>query len=558
MHMDRRAFLERMFLASGLGFPMLQKPGLGLPLAPGWIYFREVANAAGLNFVLENHATPEKHEIETMLGGVATFDYNGDGLTDIYFTNGANFPSLEKDSPKYFNRLYRNEGGMKFTDVTMQAGVQGAGYSMGAAAGDYDNDGHVDLFVAGVYRNTLYRNLGNGRFEDVTTHASIKSDKWSVAGGWVDYDNDGWLDLFVVNYTDHPLTFNRFCGDPERDIRMYCDPKYLEGLSNTLYHNNRDGTFTDVTVEAGLAKHIGKGMSVAFADYDRDGFMDIFVTNDSVPNFLFHNRRDGTFNEVGLLAGVALPINGEAVSSMGTDFRDYDNDGLPDISVAALAGETFPLFRNLGGGLFEDATYSSGLATATTRRSGYAVGFFDFNNDGWKDIFTANSHVDDNIELFMAAQYKLQNSVFVNRGDGSFHDMSQEAGFEREPPRAHRGAAFADFNNDGNIDIVVSAIGAPAELWENVSAEDNNWLVIKLIGSKSNRDGIGAMMSVDGQYNHMTSAVGYASSSHFGTHFGLGKKRRASKIEIHWPSGIVQVLRDVPANQVLTVHETAR
>jgi enediyne biosynthesis protein E4 len=556
LQLDRRAFLDQMLLVLGLGYPNLQRTVLAnLPTGISPIRFRNIASTAGLNFVLQNHATQEKHEIETMLGGVAAFDYDGDGLTDIYFTNGATIPSLEKDSPKYFNRLYRNEGGMKFVDVTMQAGVQGTGYSMGAAAGDYDNDGHVDLFVAGVYRNILYHNLGNGRFEDVTAHAGIKSNLWSVAAGWFDYDNDGWLDLLVVNYTSHPLSFDRFCGDPARNIRMYCDPQYLGGLSNTLYHNNRDGTFTDVTSEAGLAKHIGKGMSVAFADYDHDGFMDAFVTNDSVPNFLFHNRGNGTFDEVGLLAGVALQNNGETVSSMGADFRDYDNDGLPDIFITALFGETFPLFRNLGKGMFEDVTSSSGLGTLTSSRSGYSNGIFDFNNDGWKDIFTANSHVDDNIELFMATHYKLPNSVFVNMGDGTFQDMSGEAGLDLVPPRAHRGAAFADFNNDGKIDVVVSAICSPAELWENVSDDANNWLLIKLTGNKSNRDGIGAVIEVDGQYNHMTTAVGYASSSHFGIHFGLGKKRKASRIEIRWPSGIVQVLRDVPANQILTIDE---
>jgi len=546
-----------MSLASGLGWLKPRKSGLVLPAARTPIRFRNVASEAGLNFVLQNDATPEKHEIETMLGGVAAFDYNGDGLTDIYFTNGAAIPSLQKDSPKYFNRLYRNEGGMKFTDVAAEAGVRGAGYSMGAAAADYDNDGHVDLFVAGVYRNTLYRNLGNGKFEDVTAHAGIKSDRWSVAAGWFDYDNDGWLDLFVVNYTKDPLAFNRFCGNPARNIRMYCDPQYLEGLPNTLYHNNRDGTFRDVTAEAGLAKHVGKGMSVAFADYDRDGFMDAFVANDSVPNSLFHNRGNGTFDEVGLLAGVALPNNGEAVSSMGVDFRDYDNDGLPDLFVTALFGETFPLFHNLGKGLFEDATETSGLATPTSKLSAYSNGFFDFDNDGWKDIFTANSHVDDNIELFIATAYKLRNSVFLNAGAGTFHEVPQ-SGLELEPPRAHRGAAFADFNLDGKIDVVTSSIGGPAELWENISEDQHHWLVIRLQGTRSNRDGIGATIALDGQSNHMTSAVGYASSSHFGTHFGLGKNRKASRIDIHWPSGTVQVLRDVPADQFLTVREPAR
>ena len=556
--MNRRSFLGRMACGSGLGWPLWPKVSLGMPSAPSPIRFRNIASAAGLDFVLENHATPEKHEIETMLGGVAAFDYNGDGLTDIYFTNGAAIPSLEKDSPKYFNRLYRNEGGMKFTDVTIEAGVQGAGYCMGAAAGDYDNDGHADLFVAGVYRNILYRNLGNGRFEDVTARAGIKSDTWSVAAGWFDYDNDGWLDLFVVNYTKDPRTFDRFCGDPERNIRMYCDPTVLEGLSNTLYHNNRDGTFQDVTAKTGIARHVAKGMGVAFADYDRDGFMDVFVTNDTLPNFLFHNRRDGTFEEVGLRAGVALLKNGGAISSMAADFRDYDNDGLPDIAVTALFDQTFPLFRNLGNGLFDDATDSSGLAPLTAERSCWSNGLFDFNNDRWKDLFTANSHVTDNIELFIATQYKQANSVFLNRGDGTFRDASQGAGLALGVPGAHRGAAFADFNNNGKIDVVVSAIGAPAELWENVSPDDNHWLVIKLTGTRSNRDGIGTVIAVDGQYNHMTTAVGYASSSHFGTHFGLGRTSLVSKIEIHWPSGIVQVLRDVSVNQILNVHEPER
>ncbi len=255
-----------------------------LPPAP--IRFREIAAGAGLDFVLHNNPTPRKHLIETMPGGVAAFDYNGDGLTDIFFTNGASLPSLEKDSPQFHNRLYRNDGGMRFIDVTKEAGVSGAGYSMGCAAGDYDNDGHADLFVAGVYRNILYHNLGNGRFEDATEEAGIKSDKWSVAAGWFDYDNDGWLDLFVVNYAKWTPDYDRFCGDRERNLRVYCHPKYFEGLSNTLYRNRRDGTFEDVTEKAGIARHIGRGMSVAFADYDDDGFMDAFVTNDNLPNFL--------------------------------------------------------------------------------------------------------------------------------------------------------------------------------------------------------------------------------------------------------------------------------
>ncbi len=525
-------------------------------LAP--IRFRDVARSAGLDFVLQNNPTPQKHMIETMPGGVAVFDYNGDGLTDIYFTNGAAIPSLRKDSPKFFNRLYRNDGGMSFTDVTSEAGVAGAGYSMGAAAADYDNDGHVDLFVAGVYRNILYRNLGNGKFEDVTEKAGIKSDQWSVAAGWFDYDNDGRLDLFVVNYAKWTPAFDRFCGDRGRNIRIYCHPKYFEGVSNTLYRNRGDGTFEDVTARAGIAPHIGRGMSVAFADYDNDGFTDVFVTNDNLPNFLFHNRGSGTFEEVGLPAGVALTANGLPIASMGADFRDYDNDGLPDINVTALTGETFPLFRNQGNGLFQDATYSSRLGLLSAPRSGWSNGFFDFNNDGWKDLFTANSHVNDRVELFEATEYKQANSIFANLGDGTFRDASAEAGEGFRVAKAHRGSGFADFNNDGKIDVVVTALGEPVELWQNLSPDDNHWLILKLIGTRSNRDGIGARIRLGNQSNHMTTAVGYASSSHQGVHFGLGKTEKIDKIEIRWPSGIVQILRDVKTNQFLEVREPER
>ena len=520
------------------------------------IRFREVANHAGLDFVLQNNPTPRKHMIETMPGGVAAFDYNGDGLTDIFFTNGASIPSLEKDSPKFFNRLYRNDGGMKFTDVTSETGVAGAGYSMGAAAADYNNDGYADLFVAGVYRNILYRNLGNGKFEDVTEQGTIKSDKWSVAAGWFDYDNDGWLDLFVVNYAHWTPDFDRFCGERDRNLRVYCHPKYFEGVPNTLYRNRRDGTFEDVTAKAGIGAHIGRGMSVAFADYDNDGLMDVFVTNDNMPNFLFHNRGDGTFEEVGLQTGVALTNNGLPVASMGADFRDYDNDGSPDLNITALAGETFPLFKNLGNGLFQDATHQSRLAVLTATRSGWSNGFFDFSNNGWKDLFTANSDVNDLIDLFQSTHYKQTNSLFANLGNGTFQDVSAEAGFTL--PRAHRGSAFADFDNDGKMDIVVSALGEPAELWQNISPDINHWLILKLSGTRSNRDGIGAKVRLGNQSNHVTTAVGYASSSSRCVHFGTGKVEKIDRIEIRWPSGTVQVLRNVATNQVLEVHEPSK
>jgi hypothetical protein len=522
------------------------------PISP--IRFRRVAREAGIDFVLENNPTPEKQLIETMPGGVAAFDYDGDGLIDIFFTNGAGIPSLEKDQPKFRNRLYRNLGGMRFKDVTEEAGLAGVGYSMGAAAADYDNDGHGDLFVAGVASNHLYRNLGNGKFDDVTVKAGLRSDVWSVVAGWFDYDNDGKLDLFVVNYVKWSPTNTLFCGDPN-GVRSYCHPKMFEGLPNTLYRNKGDGTFEDVSVKAGIAQHTGKGMSVAFADYDQDGLTDIFVPNDKMPNFLFHNRGNGQFEEVALETGVALPDHGKEVSGMGTDFRDYDNDGLPDIVVAALAGETFPLFHNDGKGLFGDASYKSHLGILSNKRSGWSPALIDFNNDGWKDLFVSGSHVNDTVEAFEATPYRLPNAVFANGGNSTFQDVSAGAGADFQIPGVHRGAAFADFNQDGKIDAVVSQIGGRAELWENVSAGGTTWIEVKLIGTKSNRDGLGAHVRIGKQFNDMTSAVGYASSSLSPVHFGTSQLQHVD-VEILWPSGIKQTLRGVRTNQVLTVHES--
>ncbi len=515
--------------------------------------FEDVAPNSGLNFVLHNYPTPEKHMIETMAGGVAVFDYDGDGRPDIFFTNGAPLPTLKKTGAESSNRLFHNEGGMKFRDVTETAGIGGEGYSMGAAAADYDNDGKPDLFVAGVNRNLLYRNLGNGRFEDVTEKAGIRSGKWAVAAGWFDYNNDGRLDLWVVHYAKWTPETDRFCGDTAHNIRIYCHPKYYEGFASTLYRNRGDGTFEDVSEKAGIAGFAGRGMSVSFADYDSDGWPDVFVTNDNMPNFLFHNRGNGTFEETGLLAGVALRSDGKPVAGMGTDFRDYNNDGWPDIVFTALSGETFPLFKNDGKGNFIDATYGSRIGAASLRHSGWGVGLVDFNNDGAKDLFTANSHVNDRVELFEASAYKEPNSLFANRGDGTFVDVSNEAGFTAS--KAHRGAAFADFDGDGRIDIVVSALGEPAELWHNTTPAANHWIALQLHGTRSNRDGLGARVRIGNQWNEMTSAVSYASSSLGKLHFGLGQETLVERIEIRWPSGTRQVLEQVKADQVLTIKE---
>ena len=518
------------------------------------IQFSDVAQHAGVRFVLENDPSPRKYMIETMPGGVAVLDYNGDGRPDIYFTNGAAVPALEKVDPRFSNRLYRNDGNWHFTDVTVETGVAGRGYSMGVAAGDYDNDGHPDLFVAGVNHNVLYHNRGDGTFEDVTKASGIQSGKWAVAAGWFDYDNDGKLDLLVVHYSNTPMQ-DRFCGSREKGIRIYCHPKYFEPLASSLYHNRGDGTFEDVSKKSGIAQYAGRGMSLAFADYDGDGFMDAFVTNDNMPNFLFHNRGNGSFEETALPAGVALSDRGTPVASMGTDFRDYDNDGLPDIAVTALAGETFPLFRNLGKGVFTDATYASKMGSLSAAHSGWGNGLVDFNNDGWKDLFTANSHVNDRVEAFEAHVYKEPNSLLVNVA-GKFSDQTP-AEFKASV-KAHRGAAFGDFNGDGRMDVVVSALGEAAELWENRTPNPGNWVAFRLKGTKSNRDGLGAGIRIGKQWNQMTSAVSYASASLIPVHFGLGDAKSVDDVEIRWPSGRVQHLTHVGINRIVDVTEPDR
>ncbi|HEX4166063.1 MAG TPA: CRTAC1 family protein [Bryobacteraceae bacterium] len=532
---------------------------LALPVADGHfspappIQFEDVGSRSGIDFVLHNSPTAEKHMIETMAGGLAVFDYDGDGRPDVFFTNGAELPSLEKSGPKFWNRLYRNEGNLHFRDVTAEAGVAGAGYSMGAAAADYDNDGKPDLFVAGVNRNILYHNLGDGKFEDVTAKAGIKSGEWAVAAGWFDYDRDGKLDLWIVHYAKWSVNDDRYCGDKGRGLRIYCHPKYFQGLSSTLYRNRGDGTFEDVSAKAGIAGFAGRGMSVAFADYDGDGFPDVFVTNDNMPNFLFHNRGNGTFEEVGLLAGVALREDGKAIASMGTDFRDYNNDGLPDIAVTALAAETYPLFKNTGNGGFSDVTYASKMGSLSLHHSGWGTGLVDFNNDGWKDLFTSNSHVNDRVELFEDAVYKEPDSVFVNAGDGTFQDMSKAAGLTET--KAHRGSAYADFDGDGKIDVVVSSLEGAAELWHNISPQTNHWIDIHLTGTKSNRDGIGAHVRIGKQWNDMTSAMSYASASLVPVHFGLGQTAEVQSLQIIWPDGKRQECKDFKVDRVVQVRE---
>jgi hypothetical protein len=533
-----------------------------LPSAAPRVRLEEGAREAGLVFVLENSPTPRKHLVETMPGGVAVFDYDGDGRLDVFFANGAALPGLEKDGPKHWNRLFRNEGGRRFSDVTQAAGLAGGGYAMAAAVGDYDNDGDPDLFVGGVHRQALWRNTG-GRFEDVTEAAGVGGDRWVVGGVWLDYDLDGRLDLLEVNYTAWTAEFDRYCGDQGRGLRVFCHPKWFAPVALSLFRNRGDGRFEDVSEATGIAAHKARGMAAAAADYDLDGRPDVYVTSDKLPGLLFRGGKDGRFEETGLLAGVSLPEHGQEISAMGVDFRDYDNDGRPDVHVTALAGESFPLYRNAGQGAFEDVTARARLGPLVAGRSGWSNGLVDLDNDGWKDLFTAGGHVNDLIEKFEAHAYRETNAVFRNRGDGTFEDASTEAGLAAGEPRAHRGAAFGDLDQDGRIDVVVTALGAPAELWWNRSPLSGHWLDVRLVGTASTRDAMGAVVTVTAsgdarwrrQVNQRTTAVGYASSSDGPVHFGTGAARTLDTIEVRWPSGRVQTLRDVPADQVLTVRE---
>jgi enediyne biosynthesis protein E4 len=522
-------------------------------IAAGTAWFEDRTAKSGIAFTLQNSATAEKHQIETMPGGVAVLDYDNDGRPDLFFANGATQPSLQKTNPSYWNRLYRNRGDGSFEDVTERAGMRGEGYSIAAAAADFDNDGLTDLFVAGVNRNILYRNRGDRTFEDVTAKAGVANQgRWAVSAGWFDYDNDGRLDLFVVNYVQWDPSREPVCGDGGTG-RSYCHPKFYQGLANTLYHNNGDGTFTDVSERAGIARLVGKGMGVAFADYDGDGFMDVFVANDTVPNFLLHNEGNGTFRDVAFQAGVAMNDDGRALSSMGVDFRDIDNDGRPDLFVTALTNETFPLYRNLGKGLFADVTYETRLGVATMPLSGWGAGAFDFDNDGRKDLFAACGDVQVNTESYSSRQSRQANLLLFDHGGGKYEATAVGA------TGLHRGAAFADLDGDGRVDAVVTALGGAPLILRNTAGAGNHWLGLRLTGTRSNRDAIGARVHIvtasGEQWNHVTTAVGYASSSEKAVHFGLGKDDRAEVVEITWPSGVVQRMENVAGDRYVEVRE---
>ena len=533
----------------------------------GPITFEEVAERAGVHFVALNSASDAKEQPETMVAGVGLLDYDGDGLLDIYFVNGGTMPGLEKTGPQFSNRLFHNNGDGTFTDVTEKAGVAGSGYGMGVAIGDYDNDGRPDIFVANVNGNQLFHNNGDGTFTDVTQKAGVSGARyagkkmWSVAAAWVDYNNDGLLDLFVSNYCQWEPGEGPVCKDNRQPL--YCSPRHFKPLPNTLYRNNGDGTFTDVSLETGIADHFGRGMGVAVADYDGDGWPDIFVANDDAPMQLFHNIGGKRFEEVALESGVAFPENGNVISGMGADFRDVFNKGLPSIWICAVEKETFPLFVNVGRGQFDDRTAVSKIAMDSYEMSGWSNAIVDLDNDGWKDLMVARGNVQNNAAAFSPRHSEEPVAVFRNLGNGRFENVSSGAGPDFQVPSIHRGLAVGDLDNDGRMDAVVTVLNGPAKIFHNTTRNSNHWIMLKLTGTKSNRMAFGAKVRLttpDGmvQYNHVTTSTGYACSSDPRVHFGLGRSAVAREIEITWPSGIHQVLHDAAADRIVPITEPAK
>jgi enediyne biosynthesis protein E4 len=536
--------------------------------APGAIHFSWQA----IDFRLDSSETPQKHAPETMAGGVAVFDANNDGYPDIFFTNGADISSLKKTVPRYFNRLFLNDGHGHFHDATEKAGLAGAGFDIGVAIGDYDNDGYQDIFVGGVHHNTLYHNNGDGTFTDVTEKAGLAGSStdadgplWSVGGAWVDLNNDGLLDLVVVNYLRWDAATEPACD--YKGTREYCHPKFYKPSPNQVFLNLGNGKFRDISRESGVAAHPGKGMGIGVADFDLDGRMDLFIACDKVYNLFFRNvSADGKvrFEEGAFESDVALPENGEFISGMGVDARDLDNDGYPDISVVALDDETFPIFRNLSAsGLLEfaDFTKQSHMQRLSLPMAGYSPTIADFDNDCWKDIFVTRGHV-QSLQAAPRVTVEQPNTVFHNLNKATFEALTAEAGLTALPPARHRGSAVADFNGDGRLDVVVTAIGGPAEIWMNDSPGDAHWVALALEGTRSNRNGIGARIKVVSktmtQFDQVSTAAGYASSSAGPIHFGLGQDANADVIEIRWPSGTVQTLRDVAGGRIVHVKEPAR
>ena len=522
--------------------------------------FVDITSQSGVSFTNEPSHTSRKYLPESMVGGVAVFDYDRDGRLDVFFVNGAALrdpmpkdAAPDKSNPRFWNRLYRNNGNGTFSDVTEKAGVRGEGYGMGAAVADYDNDGWPDLYVTNLGGNILYHNNSDGTFRDVTREAGVAGGGWSAGAAFVDYDRDGRLDLVIARYLTWDFAQDVWCGAHRPGYRAYCQPDIFPPITHLLFHNEGHGRFHDVSREAGFMKAPGKGLGVAINDYDRDGWPDILVANDSVSQQLFHNLKNGTFEEVGMSTGLAYDDDGQAFSGMGVDFADYDNDGWPDVFIDALGNQRYALFRNFKGA-FQYVSDSAGISRATRSHSGWGAAFFDYDNDGWKDLFVGQGHVMDNIELTQPNLRYLEPALLLKNERGRFIEI---AAFDGK--KTVRGMAFGDLDNDGCVDLVVNNLGERGRLFHNQCGNGNHWLTVNTIGTASNRDGIGAKIKLvtaaGEQYAMVSTASSYLSASDKRVHFGLGHESAIRELEITWPSGAVDRLTNVGADRIVTARE---
>jgi hypothetical protein len=531
--------------------------------APVPVHFTDIRKTAGITFVQDSTESDEKYYLETMGTGVAWLDYDQDGLMDLYFVQTGPTDAYKPAKPLR-SALYHNNGDGTFTDFTEKAGVGGEGhYGQGVAVGDFDNDGFPDLYVTGYGRAILYHNNGDGTFTDVTAKAGVADQgQWSSSAGWFDFDKDGWLDLVVANYLDWSPKNNPWCGERKAGYRSYCAPGNYKGLHTKLYHNNHDGTFTDVSDKSGVGLPESKGMGLVLADFNNDGWPDIAMANDTWPNFLFHNNRDGTFTDDSLISGLAASEDGRYEAGMGIDAADVDGDGLLDVYITHLDFELNRLYHNNGDGTFTDVTYSSGIGNKAMLLSGVAVKFIDYDNDGWPDIVQANGAMVDNVSLYHSlVSYKEPLLMFHNLGNGHFEKASDALGPDFIRPVAGRGLATADFFNNGAMGIAVNCRGDSPELLRNDVGTANHWLEVLLIGTKSNRDGVGSVLKLTSEgvvrVDQAKGGTSYMSASDPRIHFGLGKRSKIDSLVITWPSGHVDKLTNVPVDTIIAVKEGA-